>query len=173
MSGKTTLVRALGTNAVLAFAGAPVCAQALTLSPLQIATSMRVSDSLERGLSYFHAEVRRLKAVLDDCRAANGQALFLLDEVLLGTNTRERQLASRQVMVLLLETGAIGAITTHDLALTELEADRRFRVRNVHFEDQVVDGEMSFDYRLREGVVKTTNALRILERAGIPVTASG
>jgi len=172
MSGKTTLVRALGANVVLALCGAPVCADSLRLSRLTLLTSMRVKDSLERGVSYFYAEVLRLKAVLDGAAAAGGDALFLLDEILLGTNTRERQLASRKVLELLLDGGTIGAVTTHDLALTELSSRPGGKVRNVHFRDSLVDGEMVFDYRLRDGVVDTTNALRLLEKAGIPVGAA-
>ena len=169
MSGKTTLVRAMGANALLALAGAPVCADALRVSGLRVVTSMRVKDSLERGVSYFYAEVQRLKAVLDAAQAANGRALFLLDEILLGTNTRERQIASREVLRLLLATGAIGAVTTHDLSLAELANEKDARVRNVHFRDLLVEGKMGFDYRLREGVVDTTNALKVLKQAGIPV----
>ncbi|AGC46910.1 MutS domain-containing protein [Myxococcus stipitatus DSM 14675] len=169
MSGKTTLMRAMGTNVVLALAGAPVCATSLRLSPLQVLTSMRVKDSLERGVSYFYAEVQRIKAVLDAARAANGQALFLLDEILLGTNTRERQLASREVLRLLLSTGAAGAVTTHDLSLTALAEEAGAHVLNVHFRDHLEDGKMVFDYTLREGVVDTTNALRVLRLAGVPV----
>ncbi len=130
---------------------------------------MRVKDSLERGVSYFYAEVQRVKALLDAAAAANGRALFLLDELLMGTNTRERQIASRELLKLLLRTGACGALTTHDLALTELEGGRDFTVRNVHFEDRLEDGKMVFDYRLREGVVRTTNALAVLREAGIQV----
>ncbi len=167
MSGKTTLVRALGANTVLALAGAPVCAQAMRVSNVQVLTSMRVKDSLERGVSYFYAEVQRIKKVLDAATAAKGQALFLLDEILLGTNTRERQIASRELLRLLLRTGASGAVTTHDLSLTKLVEDRDVFVRNMHFRDQLVNGQMAFDYRLREGVVDTTNALRVLEQAGI------
>ncbi|MCP3099940.1 DNA mismatch repair protein MutS [Myxococcus sp. K15C18031901] len=169
MSGKTTLMRAMGANVVLALAGAPVCAEAFRLSPLQVLTSMRVKDSLERGVSYFYAEVQRIKAVLDAARAADGQALFLLDEILLGTNTRERQLASREVLRLLLATGACGAVTTHDLSLTALAEEQGARVLNVHFRDHLEDGKMVFDYKLREGVVDTTNALRVLRLAGVPV----
>lgn len=168
MSGKTTLVRALGANAVLALAGAPVSAETMRISRLSLLTSMRVKDSLERGVSYFYAEVLRLKAVLDGARAAQGNAMFLLDEILLGTNTRERQHASKKVLELLVDSGAIGAVTTHDLALTELSGARP-QVRNVHFRDSLEAGEMVFDYQLRDGVVDTTNALRLLERAGIPV----
>lgn len=169
MSGKTTLMRSLGANAVLALAGAPMCARELTLSPLQVLTSMRVKDSLERGVSYFYAEVQRIKAVLDAATAARGQALFLLDEILLGTNTRERQIASREVLRLLLATGACGAVTTHDLSLASLADESQGRVLNVHFRDHLEQGRMAFDYRLRPGVVDTTNALRVLRMAGVPV----
>ncbi|HET9449509.1 MAG TPA: DNA mismatch repair protein MutS, partial [Aggregicoccus sp.] len=172
MSGKTTLLRALGANTVLALAGAPACAQALELTSLQVLTSMRVKDSLERGVSYFYAEVQRLKSVLDAAQAAGGRALFLLDEILLGTNTRERQLASREVLRLLLATGAIGGVTTHDLSLTALAEEPGSHVVNVHFRDHLEEGQMVFDYRLRQGVVDTTNALRVLRMAGIPVPDS-
>ncbi|MGQ0505789.1 MAG: MutS-related protein, partial [Myxococcaceae bacterium] len=171
MSGKTTLLRAMGVNTVLALAGAPVCAESLKLSWLQALTSMRVKDSLERGVSYFYAEVQRIKKVLDAAEAANGRVLFLLDEILLGTNTRERQIASRELLKLLLKTGAIGGVTTHDLTLTALSNESTVHVRNLHFRDQLVDGKMAFDYRLREGVVETSNALRVLEQAGIHLPA--
>lgn len=169
MSGKTTLLRAMGANAVLALAGAPVCARALSLSVLQVLTSMRVKDSLERGVSYFYAEVSRLKQLLDAGEARGGKVLFLLDEILLGTNTVERQLASREVLALFLRQGGIGAVSTHDLSLATLADATEFRVRNVHFRDTLSDGQMTFDYRLRDGVVDTTNALRVLRQAGIPV----
>lgn len=170
MSGKTTLLRAIGTNAVLALAGAPVCASWLRLSALQILTSMRVQDSLERGVSYFYAEVQRIRAVLEAARASRGRSLFLLDELLLGTNTRERQIASREILRLLLETDAVGAVTTHDLSLASIAEEPWARVRNVHFRDRLQDGKMTFDYRMREGVVDTTNALRVLAEAGVPIS---
>jgi hypothetical protein len=171
MSGKTTLLRAIGTNAVLALAGAPVCASWLRLSALHILTSMRVQDSLERGVSYFYAEVQRIRAVLEAAGAGRGGSLFLIDELLLGTNTRERQIASREILRLLLETDAIGAVTTHDLSLASIAAEPwGARVRNVHFRDRLQDGKMTFDYRMREGVVDTTNALRVLAEAGVPIS---
>jgi DNA mismatch repair ATPase MutS len=169
MSGKSTLLRSIGTNAVLALTGAPVCAQSLEVSELRVLTSMHVRDSLEHGVSHFYAEVQRIKAVLDAAAAANGRALFLLDEILWGTNTRERQIASREVLRLLLKTGASGAVSTHDLSLASLEQELGSRVRNFHFKDQLVDGEMTFDYRLRDGVLDSTNALRLLRRMGIAI----
>jgi len=169
MSGKSTLLRAMGTNAVLALAGAPVCAASLRLSELQVLTSMRVRDSLELGVSHFYAEVKRIKAVLDAAAAAHGRALFLLDEILWGTNTRERQIASREVLRLLLATGASGAVSTHDLSLAELEQELGSKVKNFHFKDSLTDGQMTFDYRLRPGVLDTTNALRVLRQVGIAI----
>jgi len=166
MSGKTTLLRAVGLNTVMALAGMPVCAASLKLSMLAPLTSMRVKDSLERGVSYFYAEVQRIKAVLDAAKAKKGLALFLLDELLMGTNTKERQIASRRLLELLRDAGAIGGVTTHDLMLTETPG-----VKNVHFRDDVREGQMVFDYRLREGVVETTNALRLLEAAGVPLSS--
>ena len=173
MSGKTTLLRAMGLNALIALAGGPVCARSLSLSSLTVVSSMRVRDSLEQGVSYFHAEVRRLKSVVDAVVASHGQALFLLDEILTGTNTRDRQLASRHVLALLLRHGAIGAVTTHDLGLATIAEELPEQVHNVHFRDSVADGVMTFDYRMREGVVDTTNALRVLALAGLPIPESG
>ncbi|MBL8949830.1 MAG: DNA mismatch repair protein MutS [Myxococcaceae bacterium] len=164
MSGKTTLLRAVGLNTVMALAGMPVCASSLKVSMLAPMTSMRVKDSLERGVSYFYAEVQRIKAVLDAAKEKKGHALFLLDELLMGTNTKERQIASRRLIELLRDAGAIGGVTTHDLVLTETGG-----VKNVHFRDDVKGGQMVFDYRLRDGVVETTNALRLLEAAGVPL----
>jgi hypothetical protein len=169
MSGKTTLMRTMGLNAVMALAGLPVCASSLAVSRVQVMTSMRVKDSLERGVSYFYAEVQRIKALLETSKAHRDRCLFLLDELFMGTNTKERQVASRQLMLMLLDAGAAGAVTTHDLSICELATERPERVKNVHFRDQIHDGEMTFDYRLREGVVQTTNALEVLRRAGVPV----
>ncbi len=169
MSGKSTLLRAIGTNTVLALAGAPVCAARLQISRLQILTSIQVHDSLEKGISHFYAEARRIKALLDGAKQAEGKAIFLLDEILLGTNTRERQVASREVLKLLLGTGAIGAVSTHDLALATLAEDSTFRVLNVHFRDSWANGRMHFDYRLRPGLLEKGNALRVLREAGVPI----
>ncbi len=169
MSGKTTLMRAMGLNTVMALAGLPVCATSLTVSTLHPLTSMRLKDSLERGVSYFYAEVQRMKSLLDAAKAHPRATLFLLDELFMGTNTKERQIASRQLMVMLLDLGAIGAVTTHDLSICELASERPGLVHNVHFRDEVTGGDMTFDYTLREGIVTTTNALEVLRRAGVPI----
>ncbi len=167
MSGKTTLLRTLGLAAVMARAGGPVRAQALRCSQPQVLTSMRIKDSLERGVSYFYAEVQRTKRLLDAAKAQPQQCFFLLDELMMGTNARERQIASREIVRQLLSRGASGAITTHDLSLTEWAGEAR--AHNVHFADEVVNGQMHFDYQLKPGVVTTTNALKLLEAAGVPM----
>jgi hypothetical protein len=168
MSGKSTLLRAVGVNAVLALAGAPVCARRLVLGRLQVRTSMRVTDSLEEGVSHFYAELARLKAVVD---AANGgeRVLFLLDEVLHGTNSRERNIGARAIVTHLLDRDAIGAVSSHDLGLSDLEAESGGRVKNVHFQELVERGKMTFDYKLKPGVVTSSNALRLMKLIGIDV----
>lgn len=169
MSGKSTLLRAMGINAVLALAGAPVCAGKLSLGPLTVATSMRVSDSLDSGVSRFYAELKKLKKVLDLARARPG-TFFLLDEILHGTNSRERLIGGRAIIRELLKHGALGAVSTHDLAIGDLALEEGAHVTNVHFEEQVSDAdEMTFDYRLRDGVVKSSNALRLMKIVGIDV----
>jgi hypothetical protein len=179
MSGKSTMLRALGINTVLANAGAPVCARQLTVGHLRVATSMRVSDSLEEGTSRFYAELKKLKLVLDLARSAStseaehGTVLFLLDEILHGTNTRERLIGARAILRDLLAKGAMGAVSTHDLGLGDLEGELPGKVRNVHFEEQVEGDVMSFDYKLREGVVQSSNALRLMKIVGLDVVASG
>jgi hypothetical protein len=168
MSGKSTLLRALGANAVLGLAGAPVCARKMRLGPVRVATSMRIDDSLEQGVSHFYAELKRLKQIVERARAGPG-VLFLLDEILHGTNTRERLIGARAVVRSLLGLGALGAVSTHDLSLGDLEQEMPEVVRNVHFEEQVEGEVMSFDYRLRQGVVQSSNALRLMKAVGLEV----
>jgi hypothetical protein len=168
MSGKSTLLRAIGVNAVLAFAGAPVCARRLSLAECAVHTSMRIDDSLEQGVSHFYAELARLKAVVDAVNAGE-RVLFLLDEVLHGTNSRERNIGAKAVVVHLLEKGAIGAVSSHDLGLASLEEETAGRVRNVHFQELVQGSTMTFDYELKPGVVTSSNALRLMKLIGIGV----
>ncbi len=169
MSGKSTLLKAIGVNAALAQAGGPVCARELRMPPLAAVTSVRVSDSLVDGLSFFMAELKRLKRVVDRARASVGpepRVLYLLDEILQGTNSAERKIATRAVLRGLLATRAIGAVSTHDLALADA-ADLTERATAVHFTETVDEDGMTFDYRLRPGVATSTNALRLLERVGL------
>lgn len=168
MSGKSTLLRATGLAAVLALAGAPVCAKSLRISPCLLRTSIRVSDSLEGGVSHFYAELAKLKAVIDAARSPT-PVLFLLDEILHGTNSRERQIGARWVMSKLIEQGAIGAVSTHDMELCRLSDALMKCVTLVHFRENVENGRMTFDYKLRPGPVTAGNALRLMQLIGLPV----
>jgi hypothetical protein len=170
MSGKSTLLRAIGLNAVLAQAGAPACAAAFAMPPANLQTSIRVQDSLELGLSYFMAALARLKQIVDAAERGAGPGrtnLYLLDEVLQGTNSVERSLAVRAVLRHLLRAGAIGVMTTHDLTMAG-EEPMRSAAQLAHFTEQVhADGTMTFDYRLRSGLATSTNALRLMQLIGI------
>ena len=173
MSGKSTLLRSMGTNAVLAMAGAPVVAEELDLAPVELRTSMWARDSLAKGVSHFYAELEKLKRVVDGIQSER-PLFFLLDEILQGTNSRERVIGARSVLRHLLERGAMGAISTHDVGLLDLGPHLDEHVDKVHFEEQVSESEngksaMSFDYKLRPGVVRSTNALRLMRRVGIDV----
>ncbi|MBM4375644.1 MAG: DNA mismatch repair protein MutS [Deltaproteobacteria bacterium] len=169
MSGKSTMLRSMGVAAVLAQVGAPVCADDLVMSELRVWTSMRIDDSLATGASHFFAEVRRLKAVVDAVREPGRPVFFLLDEVLHGTNSRERILGAKAVVRHLVDRGAIGAVSSHDLGLVALEGETAGEVVNVHFQEHVADGTMGFDYRMRPGPVATSNALRLMRQVGIDV----
>ena len=168
MSGKSTMLRTVGCNLVLALAGAPVRAASLRVSPLQLGASIRISDSLQTGTSHFYAEIKRLRQVVeltDDERTV----LFLLDEVLHGTNSHDRTIGAGAVVKGLIEKHALGLVTTHDLALARLTEELSPALENVHFEDQIIDGEMRFDYRLRPGIVTRSNALELMRSVGLDV----
>ncbi len=179
MSGKSTLLRAIGVNVALAQAGAPVCAEAFALPPVALATSMRAQDSLEAGVSYFMAELRRLKQIVDElsvvARAGERVPVFLLDEILSGTNTSERQIAARSVIRYLLDLGATGAVSTHDLTLAQAP-DLTPLSQPVHFTERFTRDasgpSMTFDYRLRPGVATSVNALKLMEIVGLPAPAA-
>ena len=165
MSGKSTLVRSVGVNAVLAFAGAPVRATRLEISPLQIGCSMAIQDSLLQSKSRFQTEVERLKWILDLSRTNN--VLFLLDEMLGGTNSNDRLWGAKAVIEQLAESGAIGLATTHDLALTQIVESLESHAINVHFEEHYENGEMQFDYKMRPGVLTHTNGLNVMAALGL------
>lgn len=176
MSGKSTLLRAIGLNAVLAGAGGPVCAAALRLPPVRLWTSMRVTDSLELGVSYFMAELQRLKALVDAARANEDEGgrtfLYLIDEMLQGTNTRERQVAARRIVGHFLRLRAVGAVSTHDLDMAD-SAELRTAAAPIYFTESVSSGAdgpaMTFDYTARPGIATSTNALRLMEIVGLDV----
>jgi hypothetical protein len=168
MSGKSTLLRSMGVACALAYSGGPVCAARFELGSVRLATSLRIRDSLEEGVSHFYAELGKLKAVLD----ATPEPLpvfFLLDEILHGTNSRERQIGARWILSQLLDRGALGAISTHDLELCRLPPEQMSHVKLVHLREDVQGQEMTFDYRLREGSVSEGNALRLMRRIGIAI----
>jgi hypothetical protein len=168
MSGKSTLLRSVGVNVVLALAGAPVRAVRLRLSPLVLGATLHIEDSLQAGHSRFYAEILRIRTIVD---AARGPAplLFLLDEILHGTNSHDRRIGAEGIVRALVGLGAIGLVTTHDLALTELPAMLGSAAANMHFEDRLEQGRMIFDYRMRSGVVEHSNALALMRAIGLDV----
>jgi hypothetical protein len=168
MSGKSTLLRSVGVNVVLALAGAPVSARRLRLSALVLGATLHVEDSLQAGHSRFYAEILRIRTIVD---AARGPVpmLFLLDEILHGTNSFDRRIGAEGIVRALVGLGAIGLVTTHDLALTELPAMLGPAAQNMHFEDRLEDGKMIFDYRMRPGVVEHSNALALMRAIGLEV----
>ena len=174
MSGKSTLLRTVGITAALAQAGGPVRARRVRLSPLRVGATLRIQDSLQTGQSRFFAEISRISAVVSMAKAHRAQpetagVLFLLDEVLAGTNSHDRRQGAEAIIRGLVELGAIGLVTTHDLALTSGVSELGLKARNVHFEDRFEGGVLHFDYRLREGVVQASNALALMRSIGLDV----
>lgn len=167
MSGKSTLLRTTGVNTVLALAGAPVRALSLTISPMHMGASIRINDSLQAGASRFYAEITRLRDVVE--LAARGPAMFLLDELLNGTNSHDRRIGAQGVVRGLVIRKAIGLVTTHDLALAAIADSLGDLAANMHFQDHLEAGVMTFDYRMRPGVVEKSNALELMRAVGLEV----
>lgn len=168
MSGKSTLLRTVGINAVLALIGAPVCASSLIVSPVSLGATLRINDSLQGGISRFYAELTRLKQIVDRSSSAPPM-LFLLDEILHGTNSHDRRIGAEAIIQGLLKRGAVGLVTTHDLALAALAEGLGSCALNVHFEDRLEAGVMTFDYRIKMGVVRKSNALALMRAVGLEV----
>ncbi len=166
MSGKSTFLRVVGINVVLAMMGAPVRAEKLQLSPVAIGTTIRVSDSLEEGVSRFYAEIQRIRNIVE--LSSRTATLFLFDEILQGTNSQDRRVGAEGLVKSLLRCQTIGLVTTHDLALTELQKLSK-QIRNVHFQEALKAGKLSFDYRLRDGVVTTSNGIELMRSIGLDV----
>jgi hypothetical protein len=167
MSGKSTFLRTVGCNVVLALAGAPVRARALRLTPVRIGATLRIQDSLREGSSRFWAELTRLRTITE--LAAAEPTLFLLDEIFHGTNSHDRKIGAEALLRSLLEQGAIGLLTTHDLALAEAAEALAPAATNVHFQDELREGKLHFDYRMRPGVVRKSNALELMRSVGLRV----
>jgi hypothetical protein len=168
MSGKSTFLRTVGINAVLALAGAPVRAARLRVSPLAIGATLRIQDSLQAGKSRFYAEITRLRQIVELARQSM-PVLFLLDEILHGTNSHDRRIGAEAVVKTLLQAPSVGMVTTHDLALTRLADELAPAAANVHFADEMANGELHFDYRLHAGVVRHSNALALMRAVGLQV----
>ena len=168
MAGKSTFIRSVGVNVVLAQAGAPVRARAMILSPLAVAASICILDSLQGGLSRFYAEILRLKEI-DSLSRQPTSVLFLLDELLSGTNSHDRRIGTESMVRNLVARNAIGLVTTHDLALAEIANGLHDRAANYHFEDRYEDGKLHFEYKLTPGIVQTSNALQLMRSIGLDV----
>jgi hypothetical protein len=168
MSGKSTLMRAVGINTVLAMAGAPVRAHRMQLTPLQIGASILINDSLQEGSSRFYAEITRLRHICD-LAENHPPVLFLLDELLQGTNSKDRLIGAEGVVQALLASGAIGLISTHDLALTNIGGQNDNRLHNVHLQDEIENGKMKFDFKLQDGVVTKSNGIELMRLIGLKV----
>jgi hypothetical protein len=168
MSGKSTYLRVVGVNAVLAMAGAPIRGKSLRLTPLVLGTCLRTTDSLQENRSGFYAEILRIRQVFD-LTTGEIPVLFLFDELLEGTNSKDRRIGAENLLRAFVERGAIGIVTTHDLALTEITSELGSTVSNAHLQDYVEDGRMRFDYKLRPGVVARSNALELMRLVGLKV----
>jgi hypothetical protein len=166
MSGKSTLLRTIGINTVLAMAGAPVRATSLQLTPVQIGASIRINDSLHEGSSRFYAEITRLRQLFEP---APLPLLFLLDELLQGTNSADRRVGAQGLIRALIHRGSIGLISTHDLALTEIDGLEPGAIENVHFQDELVDGKLKFDFKLQPGIVTKSNGIELMRSIGLDV----
>jgi hypothetical protein len=166
MSGKSTLLRTIGINTVLAMAGAPVRAQSLQLAPMQIGASIRINDSLHEGSSRFYAEITRLRQLFEPMQLP---LLFLLDELLQGTNSADRRVGAQGLIRALIKKGAIGLISTHDLALTDIGGLDPGAIENVHFQDELIDGELKFDFKLHPGIVTKSNGIELMRSIGLDV----
>jgi hypothetical protein len=177
MAGKSTFIRTIGVNFCLAYAGGPVNATYFSCLPFRIYTCIRINDSLEDGYSYFYAEVKRLKGLMEALKpdtapaqeAQNQPILYLIDEIFRGTNNSERMIGSRAYVKTLIGARGAGLIATHDLELAHL-ADLYPQVHNFHFRDAVHEGRLIFDYLIRPGPSPTTNALKIMQMEGLPIS---
>ncbi len=168
MSGKSTLLRTVGLNLVLAYAGAPVCAEAMKTACLPIYSKMQVTDDLSQGVSTYYAELTRIKMVIDAARSGES-IIYLLDEIFKGTNSKDRILGTKAIIRLLSGLPTLGMLTTHDLELAALADENPRLIKNFHFDDRIENDRISFDYKLKEGVSTSTNAIALMKMVGIDV----
>jgi DNA mismatch repair ATPase MutS len=168
MSGKSTFLRTVGINVVLALAGAPVRAASMSVSQVALGVSIRIQDSVQGGYSKFYAEITRIKQIMDLAKGSM-PVLFLLDEILHGTNSADRLIGSEAVVRGLQKQNAIGIVTTHDLALAKIVDDLSPAATNMHFEDHIESGKIAFDYKLKSGVIQKSNAIALMRSVGLDV----
>ncbi len=168
MSGKTTFLRTIGINLVLAYAGAPVCAEALECSIMDINTSMRIEDDLNAGISTFYAELKRIKTIIDSANKEK-KMIFLIDEIFRGTNSKDRIIGAKSVLYSLNKSWIIGGISTHDFELCKLEVEGKNRIANYHFQESYENNKITFDYKLKEGKSTTANAQYLMKLIGIDI----
>lgn len=166
MAGKSTFLRSIGVNMVLAMMGAPVCANSLTLSPMKVMSSMRISDNLEESTSTFYAELKKLKDIIEAVNR-NEKVFLLLDEILRGTNSADRHIGSKSLIKQLIHHNAAGVLATHDLELAKLATDYPSNIQNYHFDVQVANDELYFDYKLKRGICQSMNASILMKKIGI------
>jgi DNA mismatch repair ATPase MutS len=166
MSGKSTFLRTCGVNAVLAFAGAPVCARSFVISHVQVFSSMRISDSLEDNTSSFYAELKRLAAIIKTAEQ-NPKVFLLLDEILRGTNSNDRYTGSVALIKQLIDYGTVGIVATHDLKLADLAKEMHEHIDNYHFDVKIEGEELYFDYKLTQGICTSMNASILMKKMGI------
>ncbi len=168
MSGKSTYLRTAGINLLFLSLGTKVCAEEMSASLMKIHTCMRISDNIEKNISSFYGEILRIKEIVEETKTG-APVFFLLDEIFKGTNSTDRHLGAKILIQQLYETGGVGLVSTHDLELTELEDNPKVGVKNYHFQETYRGGEIHFDYKLRPGASRTTNALYLMKMAGVEV----
>jgi len=168
MSGKSTFLRTIGVNLILAYAGAPVCAEYIRCSIMSIYTCIRINDNLEKGISSFYSELLKIKSIVEATKE-DRQVFFMLDEIFKGTNSHDRHLGAKYLIKQLYKNKAIGLVSTHDLELGVLEKESNGKIRNYHFQESYENNEISFDYILRSGISTTRNAMYLMKMAGVEV----
>jgi DNA mismatch repair ATPase MutS len=166
MSGKSTMLRTVGFNLVLAYSGSPVCAQSMSCSVMDICSSMRIADNLEEKVSTFYAELIRIKMIIEAART-NKPVIVLLDEILRGTNTRDRRIGVEAVLKNLSSCNLLGIISTHDLEIADLAGDEQFKITNFHFKEDYIDSRIFFDYNIHNGSYNGSDAIYLMRMIGI------
>ena len=171
MAGKSTFLRSIGVNMILAYTGSSVCAKSFTVSVAQLMSSMRIEDNLAENTSTFYAELKKLKSIIDEVNKSS-KTFILLDEILRGTNSLDRHAGSKALIQQLVRRYAVAIIATHDIELSKLETEFPQSIKNYHFDVQVDGEELFFDYKLKHGICTSMNASILMKQIGIEMPAS-